>query len=61
MKKILGRILIVIPAIVLQVSWYCIMLGLLNNLFHAYLWDVLNAALSILAVVFVTGFDCQTG
>lgn len=55
MKKILGRILIVIPAIVLQVSWYCIMLGLLNNLFHAYLWDVLNAALSILAVVFVTG------
>ena len=55
MKKILGRILIVMPAIVLQASWYCIMLGLLNNLFHAHFWNALNAVLSILAVFFVTG------
>ena len=55
MKKILGRIIIVIPAIILQVLWYLIMLGLLNNLLHEHLWDALNALLSILAVVFVTG------
>lgn len=55
MKKILGRILIVIPAIALQALWYLVMFGLLNSLFRGYLWNVLNALLSILAVVFVTG------
>ena len=55
MKKILGRMIIVIPAIILQGLWYLIMLGLLNNLLHEHLWDTLNALLSILAVVFVTG------
>lgn len=55
MKKVLGRIVIVLPAVILQVLWYLLVLGLLNNLFHEYLWDALNGALSILAVVFVTG------
>ena len=55
MKKILGRIMIVIPAIALQALWYCVMFGLLNSLFHGYLWNAINALLSILAVVFVTG------
>ena len=55
MKKILGRILIVIPAIALQALWYFIMFGFLNNLFHGYLWNAINGLLSILAVVFVTG------
>lgn len=55
MKKILGRIMIVIPAIALQVLWYCLMFGLLNNLFRGYLWNAINALLSILAFVFVTG------
>lgn len=55
MKKILGRILIVVPAILLQALWYFLMLGLLDTLFHRYLWDVLNALLSVLAVLFVTG------
>lgn len=55
MKKIVGRILIVVPAIALQTFWYFIMLGLLNNLFHEHLEDILNALFSILAVVFVTG------
>ena len=32
-KKILGRIIIVIPAIALQALWYLVMLGFLNNLF----------------------------
>ena len=55
MKKVLGRIVIVLPAVILQVLWYLLVLGLLNNLFHEYLWDALNIVLSILAVVFVTG------
>ena len=55
MKKILGRIVIVLPAIILQVLWYFIMLGWLNDLFNEHLWDVLNGLLSILAVIFVTG------
>ena len=55
MKKVLGRILIVLPAVILQVLWYLLVLGLLNNLFHEYFWDALNIVLSVLAVVFVTG------
>ena len=55
MKKVLGRILIVLPAVILQTLWYLLVLGVLNNLFHKYFWDALNGALSVLAVVFVTG------
>ena len=55
MKKILGRIVIVIPAIALQAVWYFAMFGFLNGLLHGYLWNILNGLLSILAVVFVTG------
>lgn len=55
MKKVLGRIVIVLPAVALQVAWYLLMVGLLDNLFHGYLWNILNALLSVLAVVFVTG------
>lgn len=54
MKKILGRIIIVIPAIALQVLWHFVIFGLLHRLFHGYLWNAINALLSILAVVFVT-------
>ena len=55
MKKILGRIIIVIPAMALQALWYFIMFGLMNSLFQGYFWNAINAVLSILAVVFVTG------
>lgn len=59
MKKILGRIIVVIPAIVLQALWYFAMFGLLNNLFHGYFWNILNVLLSVLAVIFVTGLVSQ--
>ena len=55
MKKVLGRILIVLPAVALQLWWYFLVLGLLNDLFHQYLWDALNGLLSVLAAFFVTG------
>ena len=54
-KKLLARIMIVIPAIILQVVWYFIALGWLNNLFREHLWEILNALFSVLAVFFVTG------
>lgn len=55
MKKILGRILIVMPAVSLQILWYFVILGLLNGLLHEHLGDILNVLFSILAVVFVAG------
>ena len=55
MKKVFGRILIVLPAIALQVMWYMVLLGFLNDLLNEHLGDFLNAVFSILAVVFVTG------
>ena len=55
MKKILGRLVIVIPAIALQVLWYLVLLGVLNDLLNEHLGDVLNGVFSILAVIFVTG------
>lgn len=54
-KKLLARIMIVIPAIILQMVWYFIALGWLNNLFREHLWEILNALFSVLAVIFVTG------
>lgn len=59
MKKILGRIIIVIPAIALQALWYSVMFGLLNSLSRGYIWNILNALLSVLAVIFVTGLVSQ--
>lgn len=53
-KKLLARIIIVIPAIILQAVWYFIALGWLNNLFREHLWEILNALFSVLAVIFVT-------
>ena len=55
MKKILGRIVIVLPAVALQILWYLVMFGLLNDLLGGYLWNILNGLLSVLAVIFVTG------
>ena len=55
MKKIFGRVIIVVPAIILQMIWNLILLGLLNDFFHEHLGDILNTIFSILAIVFVTG------
>ena len=55
MKKILGRLFVVIPAVLLQVFWYLVLLGLMNDLMNEHLGDVLNGVFSILAVIFVTG------
>ena len=54
MKKILGRILIVVPAIFLQITWSFLILRLLNDLLSGHLEDILEITFSILAIIFVT-------
>ena len=54
MKKIFGRIAIVLPAILLQGLWYYMILKFLDNLFLGHLGYILNGLLSILAVLFVS-------
>ena len=54
MKKILGRVIVVIPAVALQLLWYCLALRILDSLMFQHLWDFINALFSVLEVVFVT-------
>ena len=54
MKKIIGRIIIIIPAIALQVLWYFLVLAVLNGLFNEHLGDIFHAVFSVLAIIFVT-------
>ncbi len=54
-KKIFGRILIVVPAIAIQVLWYLLIFKFFNNIFNDHLIDFLNIVLKVLAVLFVLG------
>lgn len=53
MKKILGRVLIVVPAIALQVFWYALILGGLDTVLGGYLGNIIQFLFTILAVIFV--------
>ncbi len=54
MKKILGRILVVIPAIALEVLWYVLLICGLDKISQGHLGDILTLIFTILAVIFVT-------
>ena len=54
MKKILGRILIVLPSIALQLTWYYFTIFFLNRILNGYLGDIISVSCTILAVFFVT-------
>ena len=54
MKKIFGRVLVVLPPIALQVVWYVLAFSLLEKLFNGYLSDVITVVFTVLAVLFVT-------
>ena len=54
MKKVLGRVLIVLPAIILQIAWYVLIMGVLNNLLGGHLGDIVSVIFTILAIIFVT-------
>ncbi len=53
MKKIIGRILIILPAIVLQVAWFFMFLTNLNGVLNNNLGKVLHIIFTVLAVIFV--------
>lgn len=52
MKKILGRILIVLPAVALQAVWYVLIFTVLSEWLGGYLTDIITVVFTVLAVVF---------
>lgn len=52
-KKILGRVLVVVPALAIQVLWIVLLVKGVNWIADDYLVDVLNVLFRILAVIFV--------
>ena len=55
MKKIIGRVLMVLPPIALQVIWYYLAFVLLEKIFNGHLSDVVTVVFTVLAVLFVVG------
>ena len=53
MRRILGRILIVIPAIALQLFWYYLIFGGIDKAMNGHLVDILSGVFTVLAVLFV--------
>ena len=53
MKKLIGRLLIVVPSVALQVAWYVLLFTIVNLGLHGYLGDILTVVFSILSVIFV--------
>ena len=53
MKKILGRTLVVLPAVALQIVWYVIFLGGLNKLMNGHLREIIGTLFSFIAVLAV--------
>ena len=53
MKKILGRVLLVVPAIAIQVLWYVLLIGKLDTAIGGYLGNIIQILFTILAVIFV--------
>ncbi len=52
-KKILGRILAVVPAVALQIYWYYLILGGLDKVMKGHLTDLISALFTTLAVLFI--------
>ena len=57
MKKILGRVVVVLPAIALQVGWFVLLYLLLNKLLDGHLGSIEVGA--HVAVAHSTGGDAQ--
>ena len=53
MKKIIGRILIVIIPVMLQIAWYVMLFGVIDRGLNGYLGDILTIVFTVLAVLFV--------
>ena len=53
MKKILGRILIVLPPVALQAAWYVLLFAVIDKGLYGYLGDIITIVFTVLAVLFV--------
>ena len=53
MKKILGRILIVLPPVALQIAWYVMLFAVIDKGLYGYLGDIITIVFTVLAVLFV--------
>ena len=54
MKKIFGRVLFVLPPILLQIAWTVFCLMVVNKWLGGYLVEILHVVCGILAILFVT-------
>lgn len=52
-KKIIGRILIVLPPVALQMAWYVLIISVADRWFNGHLWDIISAVFTVLSVVFI--------
>ena len=52
-KKILGRVLVVVPAVALQIFWVVLIFDGLDMVVKGYLTEIISAIFKILAVLFV--------
>ena len=53
MKKIIGRIIIVLIPILLQLAWYFMLFAVIDQGLYGYLGDILTIVFTILAILFV--------
>ncbi|WP_026660484.1 cardiolipin synthase [Butyrivibrio sp. AC2005] len=53
MKKILGRIIIVLPVLAIQIGWLYLTLVQFNRITNGHLADIVNGIFTVLAVFFV--------
>ena len=53
MKKLVGRIIAVIPALGIQIAWYVLLFRFFDSVLQQHLMDLVDVIFSILAVLFV--------
>ena len=53
MKKLVGRIIAVIPALSIQIAWYVMLFRFFDSVLQQHLMDLVNVIFSFLAVLFV--------
>jgi len=53
MKRIVGRVLVILPAILLQIGWYILLFTVINKGLGGYLGEILTIAFMLLSIGFV--------
>ncbi len=53
MKKIIGRVLVVLLPVILQIAWYIMLFAVIDRSLYGYLGDIITIVFTVLAVLFV--------